>query len=211
MKAYLKRHGYLINRKHVQRLYHLLGLEAIYLGKNLSKKNIENKIFPYLLKDLIIDHADQVWSADITYIRLAKGFIYLVAVIDWFSRYVLGWSISITLDADFCIELLTKMLQKNLCDIFNTDQGAQFTTPKFTEILLSKEVRVSMDGRGRALDNIFIERLWRSLKYECVYIMNFVSVKEAEYHIGEYFKFYNNERPHQSLNYRTPAEVYFSR
>ena len=208
MKEYLKRQGFLINRKRIQRLYCYLGIEAAYPKKNLSRRMKEHKVFPYLLRELNINHVNHVWSTDITYIRMNKGFIYLVAIIDWFSRYVLDWSISISLDTSFCIETLKRALSKDVCDIFNTDQGVQFTTPKFTDILLEKGISVSMDGRGRALDNIFIERLWRSLKYECVYLQEFKTVREAEQKIGEWFKFYNNERLHQSLNYKTPQEIY---
>jgi putative transposase len=208
MTEYLKRQGFLINRKRIQRLYNYLGIEATYPKKNLSRRKKEHEVFPYLLKEVNIDHVNQVWSADITYIRMYKGFVYLVAIIDWFSRYVLDWSISISLDTSFCIETLEKALSKTICNIFNTDQGAQFTTPRFTEILIKRGISISMDGRGRALDNIFIERLWRSLKYECVYLQEFRSVMEAEQKIGEWFKFYNNERLHQSLKYKTPQEVY---
>ncbi len=208
MTEYLRRKGFLINRKRIQSLYYYLGIEATYPKKNLSKRLKENKVFPYLLRGVNIDHVNQVWSTDITYIRMSKGFVYLVAIIDWFSRYVLDWSISISLDTSFCIETLKRSLSKEVCDIFNTDQGVQFTTPKFTDILLEKRISVSMDGRGRALDNIFIERLWRSLKYECVYLQEFKTVREAEQRIGEWFEFYNNERLHQSLNYKTPQEIY---
>ena len=211
MAAYLRRLGYSVNRKHVQRLYAVLGLVAIYPKPNLSVRNKEHSVFPYLLKDIVINMVNQVWSIDITYIRLAKGFVYLVAIIDWFSRYVLTWTLSTTLEADFCIEALQQALSDKVCYIFNTDQGAQFTTSRFTDILLAHGVQVSMDSKGRALDNIFIERFWRSLKYECVYLMNFNSVREAKLHIGKYFEFYNNERLHQSLGYKTPAEIYFAK
>ena len=148
-----------------------------------------------------------MWSTDITYIRLAHGFVYLVAIIDWFSRYVIAWSISTTMEVDFCIETLKTALLTGQCDIFNTDQGAQFTTPKFTEIILERGIKISMDGKGRALDNIFVERLWRSVKYECVYLMSFTTVAEAQKYIGEYFVYYNEQRPHQSLKYQTPAHI----
>ena len=160
---------------------------------------------------LAIDHGDQVWSADITYIRLASGFVYLMAVIDWYSRYVLGWALSTTLDADFCIEAVGNLLERQRCEIFNTDQGAQFTTTRFTRPLLDQGVRVSMDGRGRALDNIFVERLWRTVKYEYVYLQDIQTVQEAWLGLRDFFHFYNHERFHQSLDYRTPAQVYFAR
>lgn len=208
MAAYLRSLGYEANRKRVQLLYRCMGLEAVYPKPNLSQGNKQHCVFPYLLRGLTVDRINQVWSTDITYIRLSSGFVYLMAVIDWYSRYVLDWSISTTLASDFCIDTVGGLLLNNHCEIFNTDQGAQFTTHKFTDPLLSKGIQVSMDGKGRALDNIFVERLWRSLKYECVYPMNFTTVKEARQHIGEYFTFYNRQRPHQSLRYRTPAEVY---
>ncbi len=211
MMYYLRSLGHIVNRKRVQNVYHWMGLETVYPKKNISKRNVEHTIFPYLLRDFTIDRVDKVWSTDITYIRLSKGFVYLMAIIDWYSRYVLGWSISTTLEADFCIDAVQALLVNKRCAIFNTDQGSQFTTPKFTDILLSKGIKVSMDGKGRALDNIFVERLWRSVKYECVYLMDFKAVEEAKYHIGEYFNFYNNERLHQSLGYKTPADVYFAR
>lgn len=210
MREYLRKLGYEVNRKRIQNLYRIMGLETIFPKRNLSKRNFEHKVFPYLLRDIVINRPNQVWSTDITYIRLSKGFVYLMAVIDWHSRYVLGWSISTTLESEFCIEKIKEILLHCCCEIFNTDQGVQFTTPKFTDVLLSKGVKVSMDGKGRALDNIFIERFWRSLKYECVYLMNFISVEEATHHIGKYYDFYNNERPHQSLSYKTPAEIYFA-
>ena len=157
---------------------------------------------------MVIDHCDQVWSTDITYIRMASGFIYLIAVIDWYSRYVLGWELSTTLDADFCIETVGKILEKRQCEIFNVDQGAQFTTTRFTRPLLDSGIRVSMDGRGRALDNIFVERLWRTVKYEYVYLHEIQTVQEAWLGFRDYFHFYNNERFHQSLDYHTPTQIY---
>jgi len=210
MTAYLCHLGYEINRKKVQGLYRLMGLEANYPKPNLSKKHPEHKIYPYLLKDVEIERIDQVWSTDITYIRLQGGFVYLIAIIDWRSRYVLEWELSTTLEADFCIETLARALEQGRCEIFNTDQGAQFTASNFVKLLLDKGIEVSMDGKGRALDNVFVERLWRSLKYELIYQMEYKSVREAKKGIGEYFLFYNNERFHQALNYKTPKEVYFS-
>ena len=211
MKVWLRGQGYCVSRKRVQRLYRIMGIAAVYPKKQLSKKDKFHAVFPYLLRDVAITEADQVWSTDITYIRLEKGFVYLMAIIDWYSRYVLDWSLSITLEADFCIETLARVLEKGRCAIFNTDQGSQFTTPDFTGLLLARDIRVSMDGKGRALDNIFIERLWRSVKYECVYLMKFASVAEAKMHLKKYFDFYNHERPHQSLSYKTPAAIYFER
>ena len=209
MHAWLIREGHAINKKRVSRIMHEMGLAAIYPKPNLSKANVSNKVYPYLLRGVDIDKVDQVWSTDITYIRLRQGFIYLVAVIDWHSRYVLSWSISNTLDIDFCIDAQERALRYGRPDIFNTDQGSQFTSPRFTGPLLAQGIQVSMDGRGRALDNIFVERLWRSLKYEEVYLHEYASVTEAREGIGKYFKFYNEERLHQSLEYKTPEEVYF--
>jgi putative transposase len=211
MTAFLKRNNYMVNKKRVARLYRVMGLEAVYPKRNLSKPHPDHKIYPYLLRDISIEEADQVWSTDITYIRLSQGFAYLMAIIDWHSRYVLDWELSISLEADFCIEALRRVLVKGRCHIFNTDQGCQFTTPRFTSLLKEKKIKISMDGRGRALDNIFVERLWRSLKYELVYLVELRSVSEARKQIGGYFKFYNHERPHQSLKYKTPAEVYYAR
>jgi len=210
MTAYLRHLGHEINRKRVQGLYRLMGLEANHPKPNLSRKNSEHKIYPYLLRDIKIERINQVWSTDITYIRLQEGFAYLMAIIDWRSRYVLDWQLSTTLEADFCIEALTRTLEKGTCEIFNTDQGAQFTAVDFVALLLNKGIQISMDGKGRALDNVFVERLWRSLKYELIYQMEFRSVREAKKGIEDYFLFYNNERFHQSLNYKTPQQVYFS-
>ena len=211
MTAFLRSLGHQVNAKRVRRLLRIMGLDAIYQKPNLSSPNAEHRIYPYLLRGVAITHCDQVWSADITYIRLTGGFVYLVAVIDWHSRYVLGWSLSNTLDADFCIELMRELLLTRRCEIFNTDQGVQFTTPRFTQVLQEKDVQISMDGRGRALDNIFVERLWRTVKYEYVYLQDIDSVKEARIGFEVFFKFYNNERFHQSLGYKTPAQVYFGR
>ena len=211
MTAYLRRGGFNINEKRVRRLLRLMGLEAIYTKPKLSIADEENKIYPYLLKGLEIAACNQVWSTDITYIRLLKGFIYLVAVIDLFSRYVLAWEISTTLENNFCIAALKDALKIGIPDIFNSDQGSQFTAKNFIEVLSSNNIRISMDGRGRVFDNIFTERLWRSVKYEEVYLHDYKSVAEARENLGNYLKFYNNERLHQSLNYNTPREIYFSR
>jgi putative transposase len=210
MTASLRQAGHEVNVKRIRRLLRLMGLEAVYQKPNTSKANPEHKIYPYLLRGLLIDHCDQVWSTDITYIRLTSGFVYLVAVIDWYSRYVLGWALSTSLEAEFCIETLADLLERGQCEIFNTDQGAQFTTPRFTQPLLDKGIKVSMDGRGRALDNIFVERLWRTVKYEFVYLQDLQSVQQAWLGLRDFFQFYNHERLHQSLNYRTPAEVYLN-
>lgn len=208
MVIYLQLLGHEVNRKRLQRLYGIMGIEAIYPKKNLSKRNMEHKVYPYLLRGLLINRVNQVWSTDITYIRLTGGFVYLVAIIDWFSRYVIAWSISTSMETDFCIETLSDALATGACEIFNSDQGSQFTSPKFTDIILAQQIKISMDGKGRALDNIFIERLWRSVKYECVYLMNFATVAEARKCIGEYFVYYNQGRHHQSLGYKTPAQIY---
>lgn len=210
MTAVLRRQGHTINPKRIRRLMRLMGLEAIYPKPNLSKASKEHKIYPYLLRGVSIGRVDQVWSTDITYIRLNSGFIYLVAVIDWFSRYVLSYEFSTTLDKDFCIKALRDALKVAKPKIFNTDQGSQFTSDAFTGTLKEAGVTISMDGRGRALDNIFVERLWRTVKYERVYLHNYETVREAIQDIGEYFDFYNNKRLHQSLDYQTPAEVYFN-
>lgn len=209
MKIYLNNLGYAVNRKRVQRYYGLLGLEAIYPKPNTSFPNKAHAIFPYLLHDVMIERVDQVWSTDITYIRLQHGFVYLVAIIDWYSRYVLGWKLNVSLEADFCIETLKEVLSRGICEIFNTDQGVQFTTPQFTNILLDNNIRVSMDGKRRSIDNIFVERLWRSLKYELIYLYDYKTIRDVERAIHDYFYFYNNERPHQSLKYQTPSAIYF--
>jgi putative transposase len=212
MVEFLKEFGHFVNEKRVRRLLRQMGIEAIYPKKNLSKANIAHKKYPYLLKDLQINKVNQVWCTDITYIRLAQGFIYLVAVMDWYSRYVLSWRISNSLDASFCMEALEDALLFNRQpEIFNTDQGSQFTSEEFTGILLKNEIKISMDGRGRAFDNIFIERLWRSVKYEEVYLNDYENVTEAKEKLSTYLNFYNYERHHQSLDYQKPAEVYFGK
>ena len=208
MTALLQREGFLINRKKTRRLYKEMGIEAIYPGPKTTKFNKEHKIYPYLLRNVAITKVHQVYSTDITYIRINNGFAYLVAIIDWFSRYVLGWRLSNSLDADFCIETLVEVLNNNKCEIFNTDQGSQFTSKSFTQVLQNHEISISMDGRGRCLDNVFVERLWRSVKQECVYLMNFQSMHDAKDNLHRYFEFYNNQRLHQSLDYKTPKEVF---
>jgi putative transposase len=208
MVAWLKLQGYEVNRKHIRRLMQELGLEAIYPKPNLSRANVQHTKYPYLLRDILIEEANQVWSTDITYIRMKKGFVYLVAVIDWFSRYVLSWEVSNTLDTGFCLEALSRALKQGKPSIFNTDQGVQFTSHEFVGQVLQNGIRVSMDGRGRALDNIFVERLWRSVKYEEVYLKDYQTVPEALQGLGNYFHFYNHERLHQALGYQTPFQVH---
>jgi len=203
------RKGYKVNRKRIRRLMRLMGLEAVFPKPWLSKPAKDHKKYPYLLKGIKIDHADHVWSTDITYVRLKQGFIYLVAIIDWHSRYVLSWEISTTLDKEFCISALEKALTLSRPEIFNSDQGSQFTSTEFTGVLEKLKIAISMDGRGRALDNIFVERLWRSVKYEEVYLKGYETVREAKESLARYFHFYNTERLHESLGYRTPQEVYF--
>ena len=197
-----------VNFKRVRRLMRLMGLEAIYPKPRLSISAPGHQVYPYLLRGLKIDRVNQVWSTDITYIRLQAGFIYLVAVIDWHSRYVLSWEISTTMENDFCLSALERALHAGHPEIFNSDQGSQFTSNAFTGILKEREIKISMDGRGRALDNIFVERLWRSVKYEEVYLNDYQTVPQAIEGLGRYFNFYNRERLHQSLEYKTPEAVY---
>ena len=211
MSAHLIRNGYSVNVKRVGRLMRKMGLYAIYPKNNTSKRNHEHKVYPYLLRGVSIEHPNHVWACDITYLRLLGGFAYLVAIIDWFSRFVLSWRLSNSLDSSFCTEAVDEaVLLFSTPDIFNTDQGCQFTSNGFTGRLEDYEIAISMDGKGRALDNVMIERLWRSLKYEEIYLKGYNEKSMLEVHKGlaSYFKFYNNERPHQSLDYRTPAEVY---
>lgn len=208
MTWWLNENGRHVNRKRVQRLMRLMGLEAIYPKPNTSEAAKEHRKFPYLLRDVEIVRPNQVWSTDITYLPLPKGFMYLVAVMDWYSRYVLSWRISNTLDSSFCIEALKAALKIAKPEIFNTDQGVQFTCRDFTSVLEEATIRVSMDGRGRALDNVFVERLWRSLKYEEIYIWNHETVPALERGVDNYFRFYNTERPHQSLEMKSPIFVY---
>jgi putative transposase len=210
MAVRLKSQGHLVNRKRVRRLMCLMGLKAIYRRPRTSKPAAGHKVHPYLLGGLKITRPNQVWTADITYIPMARGFLYLVAIIDWYSRYVLSWKLSNTLDAGFCVEALEEALRKGRPDIFNTDQGAQFTAEAFIEILEKNDIRISMDGKGSYNDNLFIERLWRTVKYEEVYLKAYQDARDAKINLGNYFHFYNTERPHQSHGYRTPAEVYFT-
>ena len=208
MTAWLQTQGYEVNRKRVRRLLRQMGLEAIYPKPQLSVAGMSQQRYPYLLRGMSIERCNQVWSCDITYIRLQRGFVYLMAIIDWFSRYVLAWEVSITLDTSFCLEALDRALLVATPEIFNTDQGVQFTSAEFTNRLKAADIRISWDGRGRALDNIFVERLWRSVKYEDVYIKDYQSVADAVSNLRAYFTFYNHERLHQSLAYQTPAQVY---
>lgn len=209
MTAWLIRQGYEVNVKRVRRLMRKMGLEAIYPKPHLSIPSAEHKKYPYLLRELAIERADQVWCTDITYIKMAQGFLYLTAIMDWFSRYVLAWQLSNTLDVGFCIDSLDRALAISQPGIFNSDQGVQFTSNEFTGRLQSAGIRISMDGRGRVFDNIFVERLWRTVKYEEVYVHNYESVRDARNSLQEYFHLYNRERLHESLGYRTPHEVYF--
>jgi putative transposase len=208
MTAWLTQQGELVNRKRVQRLMRLMGLEAIYPKPRLSAAGKGHRIYPYLLRDVRIQRPDQVWSADITYVPMTSGFMYLAATIDWYSRYVVAWRLSNTLDGSFCLEMLDEALARGRPEVFNTDQGVQFTAEAFTGRLESAEVAVSMDGRGRALDNVFVERLWRAVKYEDVYIRGYEGVPELLRGLARYFAFYNHARLHQALGYRTPAAVY---
>jgi putative transposase len=206
--ACLKSQKHIVNRKRVRRLMRLMGLKTIYRRPGTSKPAPGHKIYPYLLGDMKIARPNQVWAADITYIPMARGFLYLMAIIDWYSRYVLSWRLSNTLDAGFCVEALEEALGKGRPDIFNTDQGAQFTSETFTGLLEQHGVKISMDGKGSYNDNLFIERLWRTVKYEEVYLKAYQDGRDARISLGNYFRFYNAERPHQSHGYRTPAEVY---
>ena len=211
MTVHLREAGHLVNRKRVRRLMGIMGLEAIYPKRNLSKRKHDHKVYPYLLKGVTIDRPNFVWSTDITYIRLQSGFLYLTAIIDWFSRYVLSWRLSNSLESDFCVDALKEALQAHPSPIiFNTDQGVQFTSENFLKPLLQKKIQISMDSKGRALDNIFVERLWRSLKYEEVYLKDYETVYEATESISKYFNFYNNQRFHQALDYKPPRSVHFN-
>jgi putative transposase len=208
MTIWLQGEGHEVNRKRIQRLMRIMGLEAIYPRPNTSRAAKAHKVYPYLLREVEIVRPNQVWSTDITYIPMDSGFMFLVAVLDWYSRYVLSWRISNTLDADFCLEALDEALKRGRPEIFNTDQGAQFTCADFTGMLDAADVKISMDGRGRALDNIFVERLWRTVKYEDIYLKNYGTGRELCDGVGQYFRFYNTERPHQALDYLTPVSVY---
>ena len=210
MTAWLRREGHPVNPKRVRRLMRQMGLEAIYprRRRGLSVPDKEHRIYPYLLKEVAVVRPDQVWAADITYVRMYHGWLYLVAIMDWFSRYVIAWELSVTLEPAFCVTALERALRDRRPEIFNTDQGSQFTGVDFLEPLQVAGVRISMDGKGRVFDNIFVERLWRTVKVEEVYLRDYQTVAEATLSLGRYFAFYNHERLHQALGYRTPAEVY---
>lgn len=208
LTKWLTNQGEDVNRKRVQRLLRLMGLEAIYPKPKLSAAGLGQRMYPYLLRNVSIERPNQVWSTDITYVPLTSGFMYLAATIDWYSRYVLAWRLSNTLDGSFCLDMLEEALSKGRPEVFNTDQGVQFTSQAWTGRVESAGVAVSMDGKGRCLDNIFVERLWRSVKYEDVYLRGYETVPQLQGGLGRYFPFYNDERPHQSLDYRTPGEVY---
>ena len=208
MKAWLDRQGMPVSRKRVLRLMRVMGLLAIYRRPRTSQPAPEHRVNPYLLRNLAITKPNQVWADDITYLPMARGFLYLVAVMDWHSRYVVEWRLSNTLEADFCVDALTGALEQGNPEVFNTDQGSQFSSREFTQVLQDRGVKISMDGRGRYADNIFVERLWRTVKYEEVYLKGYLNAVEARRELGAYFRFYNNLRPHQALGYSTPAEVF---
>lgn len=205
----LRREGWNINRKRVQRCMREMGIEGIHPGPNLSKRNLKHKVYPYLLRHLTPSHPNHVWGIDITYIRLKRGWMYLVAVIDWYSRYVVSWQLDTTLEMPFVTTTVRSALRQAKPEIWNSDQGSHFTSPQYTEMLANAGVKISMDGKGRALDNIITERFWRTLKYEEVYVKEYSNPKEARKEIAKFIQRYNYERPHQSLEYQTPAEVYF--
>lgn len=209
MTTHLRSLGYAVGKCHVRTLLRCMGLMAVFPKRNLSRPNSQHAVYPYLLRDVQVTHSNQVWSADITYIRLAQGFAYLIAIIDWYSRAVLSWRLSNTLDNAFCVEALQEaLLYYDAPDIFNTDQGCQFTSQVFIKELTARNISIGMDGRGRCLDNIFVERLWRTVKYENIYLHGYRSIPEAKTGLTEYFNFYNKERFHQSLNSKTPWEIY---
>ena len=209
MTEYLRNQGYWVSPKRIARLMRVMGLQAVGFKRRITRSNHEHKVYPYLLRNVPIIRTNQVWSADITYVPMNRGFMYLVAILDWFSRYVLSWQISNTLDNMFCTSALEKAFRHGQPEIFNTDQGVQFTSSNFTEHLESAGVKISMDGRGRVFDNIFIERLWRTVKYEDIYLKSYDTVTELDQGLERYFRFYNNERFHQSLDYMTPSQVYY--
>ena len=208
MTVWLARQGHQISRKRVQRLMRTMGIQAVYRRPRTSQPAPGHRVYPYLLRGMEIARPNQVWASDITYLPMARGFLYLVAIMDWYSRYVVAWSLSNTLDADFCVEALEAALGKHKPEVFNTDQGSQFTSEGFTGLLEGRGVKVSMDGKGRYTDNIFVERLWRTVKYEGVYLKAYSNGREAKDGLDAYFHFYNTQRPHQALDYQTPAEVF---
>jgi len=202
-------YGLSIDKETTRRYMREMGIEAVYPKPNTSKPNPEHKVYPYLLKGLVLTHPNQVWSTDITYIPIIGGFMYLTAIIDWYSRYVISWALSDTLELDFVLEAAREALKLGKPDIMNSDQGSHYTSPKYTQIFINADVSISMDHRGRCFDNIFVERLWRSVKYECIYINEFYSPRDLRKKLTEYFEFYNHERYHQNLNYLTPAQVHY--
>ena len=208
LTTWLRGEGHRVNRKRVRRLMNLMGLEAVHPKPRLSQPALGHRVFPYLLRNVTIERPNHVWSTEITYIPMPSGFMYLTAVIDWYSRYVLSWRLSNSLDTDFCLDALDEAMTQGRPEIFNTDQGAQYTAEAFVTRVTASDTRMSMDGRGRWLDNVFVERLWRSVKYEEVYIWRHDTVSELRAGLTRYFRYYNDERHHQSLNDRTPAEVY---
>jgi putative transposase len=208
MTDWLRNQGCWVNEKRIDRLMKIMGLSAIYPKPRLSQPGKDHKKYPYLLRNVVVDHPDQVWTSDITYIRLRHGFVFLVVIMDWFSRYVVSWNLSITLEKEFCIEALEDALGVSEPEIFNSDQGGQYTSDDFTDVLKAHDIKISMAGRDRLYDNIFVERLWRTVKYEEVYIHDYLSVPEARESLSDFFYFYNTERPHASLNGRTPFDVY---
>jgi len=209
MRRYLRRQGYRVNRKRIRRLLRKMGLVAVAPAPNTSRRHPQHKIYPYLLRGLHITRPGQVWCADVTYIPMAHGFLYLVAIMDWNSRRILSWRLSNTMDADFCVEALSEAIEKYGCpSIFNTDQGSQFTSADWINELKANNIKISMDGKGRWMDNVFIERLWRSLKYECVYLNAFDNMKDAMEKLNTWIEYYNHERPHSSLKDQTPNEIY---
>ena len=208
MVAVMRRDGFVVNRKRVKRLMRVMGIEAIYQKPNTSLAHPAHKVYPYLLRGLLIDRPNQVWCADITYVPMAKGFVYLVAVMDWFSRFVLSWELSNTMETGFCLAALDAAFRFGQPEIWNSDQGSQFTAADFLAPLKQRGIQISMDGRGRALDNVFIERLWRSLKYELIYPGDFASGLDLFPALENYFHFYNHQRPHQALGYQTPADLF---
>ncbi len=197
-----------MSRKRVQRLMRIMGLRAIYRSPRTSQPAPEHRVYPYLLEKIRVARPNQAWAADITYLPMARGFLYLVAIMDWHSRYVVAWRLSNTLEADFCVDALKEALEQGQPEVFNTDQGSQFTSLEFTHVLQEQGVKISMDGKGRYTDNIFVERLWRTVKYEEVYLKAYANASEARRELGAYLRFYNDQRPHQALGYRTPAEVF---
>ena len=210
--ALRKRYGLKVGRDRIKKLMGILGIEAMYPKKNLSQPNVAHKKYPYLLRGVTINRPNQVWSVDITYIRLKRGFVYLVAIIDWYSRYVLSWKLSTTLDRGFCIEALDEAISKyGKPEIFNSDQGSQFTSDEFTQILKDNEIKISMDGKGRALDNVFVERLWRTVKYDDIYVREYRTIRDCHHGLAQFFDRYNCSREHQSLDYNYPEEVYFGK